>query len=120
VPHLGSVHSTIGLRARRLHGGTATAVEQSKLNTGTVGDDSHDSAKRIDLTNDVSFGDAADRRITRHLTDEIEVDRNESGSRTRLRRRMSRLTPCMTAADDDYVELFVESMLLNHILRFPP
>src|SRR5690242_10590041 len=76
--HLTAVPQTIRLRTRRLHRGSARAVEQTKLDSGVVDHPTHDSAESIYLANEMAFRNATDGRVTRHLSDEIEIERDQS------------------------------------------
>ena len=55
--------------------GSARGVEQAKLDANRVGDFAHDAAERVDFTDEVTFGDAAYRGITRHLRDQVDIER---------------------------------------------
>ena len=54
------------------------------------------------------FRDSADRRIARHLSDEIEVQRDQPGFRTESSRGRGGLAARMAGADHDYIEYLVE------------
>ena len=53
------------------HGRSFGTVEHTELDHGVVGDDAGHSAQGVDLADDLSFGDAADSGIARHLRDEV-------------------------------------------------
>ncbi|MCG3162488.1 MAG: hypothetical protein JMDDDDMK_03747 [Acidobacteria bacterium] len=67
--HLMTIEGAVSLRSRRLHGGASTAVEHSELYAGLINHASHQSAKRVKLSNEVAFGDTPDCRIAGHLCD---------------------------------------------------
>ena len=56
----------------------------------------------------MSLGNAADRRIARHLRDQVDVERVESSLQAHARRGHGGLASGMAGADHDYVELFGE------------
>ena len=61
--HLDAIERAIGLCPRRLHRGTARAVQQSELNAGAIDDAAHDSAERINLSDKMTLPNSANRRV---------------------------------------------------------
>jgi hypothetical protein len=49
------------------------AVQHSALDCRGVGVQSHESAERVNFTNDMAFGESADGGVARHLADGVEV-----------------------------------------------
>jgi hypothetical protein len=78
------------------------------LYSGAVDDASHYAAERIDLADDVAFGDAADRRVAGHLADEVEIDRYERRFSTEARRCRSCFAARVARADNYHIELLVK------------
>ena len=106
--HLQAVLLLVALRARRPHGRTARSVQQAELDADGVGDFAHDAAEGIDFADEVSFGNAADGGIARHLRDEIDVERKERGLQAHARGGHGGFASGMTGADDDNVVSFGE------------
>jgi hypothetical protein len=106
--HLGAVSHPIRLRSWRLDRRSARTIEQSKLNSGAIDDAAHNSAERIDLPHQVSFRDSTNSGIAGHLTDEIQVQRNQSGFGAETCSGRRRLTAGMAGADHDYIEYLIK------------
>jgi hypothetical protein len=63
----------ISLSSGGVHSSTLATVEQAELDTGPIDGLSHQTSERIDLSNDLAFGDSTDRGIAAHLANGIEV-----------------------------------------------
>ena len=70
------VEPAVALRARRPHRRALAAIQHAELKHGEIGRAAHDAAERIDFAHDGALGDAADRRIARHLPDRLERARD--------------------------------------------
>ena len=118
APHLRAVKVPVRLRARRLHGGAAAAVEQAELNSGRIDDLPHYAAERVDFADQVAFGYAADRRVAAHLPDGVPVDSDERGLRAEARGDISRLTTGVARADHNDIKcsLFAHRRLEEHFI----
>ena len=81
-----TVQPAIALRARRPHRRALAAVQHPELQRREIGRAAHDSAERVDLADDGALGDAADRRIARHLADRLERARDDRDARARRAR----------------------------------
>ena len=79
--HGAAVQTAIALRARRPDRGSLAAVEHAELQRREIGRAAHDAAECVDFAHDRAFGDAADRRIARHLADGLERARDERDAR---------------------------------------
>ena len=108
LSHLEAVSLLVALRARRPYGRAARSVQQTELDADRIRDLAHDSAKSIHLADQMSLGDAANRRVARHLRDEIDVQRVERGLQSHACGGHGGLASGMASADDDYIELFRE------------
>src|SRR5687768_1319648 len=73
VCHRAPVEIAIALSPWSLNGGTLRTVEHLELNAGPIGRLGHETAERIDLLDEVSFGEPADRRIAGHATDGLAI-----------------------------------------------
>jgi hypothetical protein len=62
-----------------LDSGTPRSVQEPELDTSSVDHATHNSAERIDLSNQMALRDSSDSRIARHLPDQVEIDRDHSG-----------------------------------------
>jgi hypothetical protein len=107
-PHLVAVTRTIRLRSRGLHRRATRTIQQPKLDSGSVNDAPHDSAERIDLPHQMTFRNAADRGITRHLTHHIEIERDQAGFRAESRSRGRSFTPGVAGANHNDIKTLVE------------
>jgi hypothetical protein len=75
LAHLEAILLLVALRTRRPDSRSARGIQQAELDADCVGDFAHDATQGIDFAHQVSFGDAADGGIARHLRDEIDVER---------------------------------------------
>ena len=73
-----------------------------------IGRAAHDAAERVDFAHDRALGDAADRRIARHLADRLERARDDRDARAGARRGDGGLGAGVSRADDDDVERRLE------------
>src|SRR5215213_2921608 len=106
--HLGSISHAICLGTRRLDGRSTRTVQQPELNAGAIDHAAHNPAQGIDLSHKMPLGDSANRWIARHLTDEIEIQRDQSSFSTKPRRRRSSFAARMPGSDHDYAEDFIK------------
>ena len=67
----------IALRPRRLDSRTFRFVEEAKLDSRDIGVDRHLTAERIDFTNDLTFGLAANGWVATHLGHRIQISCQE-------------------------------------------
>ena len=91
----------IGLSPRSSDRRSTRSVEAAELDTGAVDIDSHLAAECIDLLNHMAFADAADGWIAGHLTNGVEIHRQQQGFSAHTRCGESRFTAGVAAADDD-------------------
>ena len=72
--HGGGVKLAVGLRTRTAHGRPLAAVEHAELNAGRASATaSHQAVERIDLADQMTLAEAADRRVARHRPDGREA-----------------------------------------------
>jgi hypothetical protein len=98
-----AVESPIALCARRPHRRAFGSVEHPKLDTSQISGPSHDAAENVDFSDDGALGNPADGRIAGHLADGLEVLSEKKSPGTPTGRHRGRLSPGVTAADDDDV-----------------
>ena len=108
LAHLQAIGLLVALRPRRPHGRAARSIQQAKLDSHRVGDLAHDAAECVHFAHQVSLGDAANGRIARHLCDQVDVERVQSGLQAHARGGHGGLAPGMAGSDHNYVELFGE------------
>ena len=105
------VQRTIRLGPRRPHRRSLGAVENPKVDSRLVGRGRHGAAERVDLLDQVTLADAADRRIAAHLPQRFDRMGEQKRRRAHARSGKRRLGAGMAAADDDHVEM---SRKLHH------
>jgi hypothetical protein len=76
------------------------------LDARQVGGSPHNTAKRVDLSDDGPFGNSTDGRIARHLAYCFEILGQQEGSSTAAGSEGGGLRSCVAAADDDDVVAF--------------
>jgi hypothetical protein len=104
-----TVEPSIALCAWGPHGSTLAPVQHPELNHGQIGGPPHDSAKGIDLAYHRSLGDAANRRVTRHLANGLNSASDQSHLRAKACRDHSGLSASVSSAYDDNVKRKFES-----------
>ena len=100
IPHGRPVKGFIALGPRGLDGAAAAPVQEPELDPGFVGQEAHDAAQGVDLTDEMAFGQAPDGRIAGHLGDRIERDRHQAGLESHSRGREGRFAARVPGADD--------------------
>ena len=106
--HFQPVGLLVALGAGRPHGRAARGVEQPELDADGVGDFAHDAAQGVHFADQVSLGNAADRRIAGHLGNEVDVEGVEGGLQAHAGGGHGGFAAGVSGADDDYIELFGE------------
>ena len=74
------------------------------MDAGAVRGLSHRAAEGVDLADEVTLADAADRRIAAHLPERLDALGEEQSARSGAGRGKGRLGTGVTAPDDDDVE----------------
>ena len=110
--HFYAVEGFVALGAGGPDGGAAGGVEETELDAGGVGYLAHDSAKGVDLADEMAFGDAADGWVAAHLGDEVEVEGEDGGAEAHARGGHGGFASCVAGAYYYYVELFGKASLL--------
>src|ERR1700674_3265821 len=108
--HLQAVGLFVALRPRRPDGGSTRSVEQTKLDSDRVRDFAHDATESVHFAHQVPLGDAADGGVTRHLRDQIDVQRIESGLQPQASRRHRGFASGMTSPHHHHLEMFVKRL----------
>ena len=95
---------TVRLCSGSPHRRAFAGVENPELDPRKVGRLPHDPVQRIYLAHQMAFTDAADRRITGHLTDGFETLRDEQRAGARASSRHRGFSACVTCANDNHVK----------------
>src|SRR5208283_3404383 len=111
--HLEAIGLFVALGARRPDSGATRSIEQSKLDSDRVRDLAHYPAQGVDFADQVSFSDAANGGVARHLRDQIDVEGIESRLEARAGGGHRGLAPGMAGADHYHVEMFVKRLHLH-------
>ncbi len=102
-PHRLAVAALVGLGPGRAHRRALRRVEPAELDAGGVDDLGHRAAERVDLLDQVALGHAADRRVARHLRDQLERAGQDQRARAQPRGGQRGLAAGVAGADDDHV-----------------
>jgi hypothetical protein len=96
-----------------LYGRPLAPVEQPKLNSGVVGNDTHHAVQCVNLPDQMPFSKASNCGIAGHDADVIARKRYKRGSGSKARRNMRRFRSGMTTTYNDNVEI-----LMFHVKQF--
>ncbi len=110
-----SIRGLVRLRAARTHGRTLARVQKPELDSGLVSRQAHLAAQRVDLPYQMPLADPADRRITRHLPDMVEIEREHQRARTHPRRRERRFDSGMAGADNNDIVVHDEAAIMARL-----
>ncbi len=103
----------VALRARRPHRRPAAGIQQPKLDADGVRDLAHHAAQRVDLANQMALGDSADRRIARHLRDQVQIHRDHRRLQAQTGARARRFAAGVSGADDDHFITICHVLILS-------
>jgi hypothetical protein len=99
--HAGPVEVSVSLSPRSPDGRTLFGVKNTELDTGSVNVSSHFAAQGIYFAHQVTLGKATDRRVAGHLSDGIQVERQQQGTTPHAGGRQGSLASGMTSTDHD-------------------
>src|SRR5262249_21080638 len=105
--HSDAVLLLVALSARRPDRWPTAGVQEPELDSDSIGHFAHHAAERIDLPNEMTFGDAADRRVAGHLRNQVRIHRDHRGAQTHACAGACRLAAGVPAADNDYVQRLI-------------
>ena len=91
---------TIRLNAFGMHRRAFAQIERAALHRHAVGGSAHFAAERVDLKDEVPLSGTADRWIAGHISDGIEVDREQRRIEAETRTGKRRLDARVSRADD--------------------
>jgi phosphoribosylamine--glycine ligase len=100
--HADSILAFVHLGARTPDGRTTARVKQPKLDAHSVCHFTHRTAQRINFPDQVPLGDASNRRIARHLGNQVEVHSHHCRFETHPGARSRGFAAGMSGPDDDY------------------
>src|SRR5690554_948893 len=100
------VQHTVGLSSCSTHSRTFTAVQNAKLDARQVGSTCHCAAKGINFPHQMTFADSADSRVTRHLSQGLNIVRQQQSTHAHSGRSKSSFSACVATADHDHVIQF--------------
>ena len=109
------VAALVHLRPQRMHGRTFSGIEHAHLNQRIIGGETHFSAERIELTNEMSLARSADRGVAGHHADAVKIQRQQQGIQPHTRSGERRLYAGVACADHDNVKRLV----LHKFLLWP-
>ena len=93
----------VGLGARAVHRRALPHIQHAELDASRINGLPHQTAERIDLADEVTFGHTADGRIAAHLTDRVQVGRDQRGFCAQPSRCGCRFGASVTSSDNDDV-----------------
>ena len=99
------VQLAIRLRACGTNCRAFTAVERTKLNAGTIGGLGHRPAEGINFFDQMTFANAANGRITAHLSERFDALRQQQGLHAHTRSRQRCLGSGMASAYNNDLKL---------------
>jgi hypothetical protein len=80
------------------------------LDARAVDDTTYNAAKGVNLADDVAFRDTADGRVAGHLSDQVEIDGNDSGLTPKARSGRGCLASRMAGTYHDHIKRLVEHL----------
>jgi hypothetical protein len=115
LSHLYPIQSLVALSSGRPNSRPPARIQQPKLNPASIRDLAHHPAKSIHLTHQMPLRNPANRRITTHLRNQIQIQRKDRRPQSHPRRGHSRLTPSMPGPNHHHIVLFrkTHSSILN-------
>ena len=109
------VEDAIRLRPRCTHRRPLARVERPELDSGFIGGERHRAAEGVDLLDEMTLADPADRRIARHLPQRFDAVSKKQCPAPHARRGERGLRSGMAAAHDNYVKAVREEHdLIEH------
>lgn len=103
VLHGQPVEGLVRLRPWGLDSSAPTSVQEPELNPCLVGQKPHDSAQGIDFSDKMAFSQTSYGGVAGHLSDCLEMKRNETGLEADRACGVGGFTACMPSADDDHI-----------------
>jgi hypothetical protein len=104
MKHRFSVEFSINLCSRSLYRRAFSTVENSKLNSGSIGGSSHQSVERVDFPHQMSLAQTAYRGIARHDPDAVDTLGDERCTCASARCGSGGFAPGVSSANYSYIE----------------
>jgi hypothetical protein len=108
LTHLEAVGLLVALSPRGPYRRSARGVQKAELNTDGISDFAHDPAQGVYFTNKMPFRDSPDRRVTRHLGDQVDVQSEQGSPQAHAGGSHRGFAASVTCSDYDNVVLFRE------------
>ena len=103
--HLSLIGEFIGLRARGPNGRAFCGVKHAKMNSSAICHLSHDSAKGIDLTDNMSLCGSPDGGVTAHFSDGVEIHGEQEGMRAHTGSSMRSFAAGMSSTNNNHIKV---------------
>jgi len=98
------VQNAIGLSARGANCWAFRAVQNTKLNATFIGGQGHGATQGVNFFDQVAFANTANGRVAAHLTQGLDVVRQQECFATHARRRQGSLGSRVATANDDHIK----------------
>ena len=109
----------VALRPRAPDGRSFAQVQHAELDGCGVCDERHLPSERVNLADNLSFGNASDGRIARHLRYFVHVHRHQTGPCTHVSTGAGRLAACVSTPDDQHIVFqYHDSSLLLRLQNY--
>jgi hypothetical protein len=102
--HRGRIKLAVGLGTRTANSGAFSAIQDAKLDSAQIGNPTHQAVECIDFSNEMSFAESANRRVTRHGADGGEPVGDQGGSGAHAGRSSRSFAAGVAAANHHDVE----------------
>jgi hypothetical protein len=110
--HIASVPAPVRLCSGGSNSRSLSPVQESELDTGLIDAPGHLPAQGIDLTHELSLGQATDGRVAGHLGNRIEIRGKQQGAQTDPCSSQRRFAPGVPRPDHDHIVCF---RVLKHV-----
>src|SRR5215213_8622145 len=107
--HFCAVQGTVGLGARGLNSRPAGTIEEAELDSRAINDATHNAAQGVYLSDEMTFGYAADSGITGHLAYQVQIKRHKRGLRSQTGRSRGSFTASVARANHNHIKGFIEA-----------
>ena len=101
--HLSAIHGPIRLRPGSPYRGSFGAIQHAKLDAGAVAHAPHLASKGVNLPDQMPLGHSTDGRIAGHLTDLLDLHRDQQGRHPHPRNRQRRFASGVAPAHNNHV-----------------
>jgi hypothetical protein len=81
------------------------SIEHAKMDSRSIDEPPHESAKSVDFPYDISFGNAPYCRVAGHLPNQIDIVCYQKDLEIFFRRYIGRFDPCVSSADNNKIKV---------------